>query len=142
MTGLANRVGNKILLSDNKDLLDRYLPSAEGEGVKWEEIPTLQALQSRLKTRETVQRWGNGEWQRRWSLLSTCQQTKVWFPELRVDTSTLIRRLSRRELSLLIHFTTGHNHLLRHERKLTGGMIGVAYVGMERRMPSTSGKTV
>ena len=142
MTGLVNRMGNKILLSDNKDLLDRYMPRSEGEGVKWEEIPTLLASQSRLKTREVVQRWGNGKWQRRWSLLSTCQQTKDWFPVLREDVSPLIRRLSRRELSLLIHFTTGHNHLLRHERKLTGGMISVVCVGLERRMPGTSGKTV
>ena len=52
---------------------------------------------------------------------STCQQTKVWFPFIRGNFIPQVRRLNRYDLGHLIHFTTGHNFLLRHGCKLTGG---------------------
>ena len=64
-----------------------------------------------------IDRWGNSRWQSRWAELATCQQTKVRFPFLRTP---VIRRLNRYDLGHLLHFTTGHNHLLRHRRKLDG----------------------
>ena len=66
---------------------------------------------------------GNNKWQLRWAKLAACQQTKVWFPEIKNVSAHFVRKLNRYDLSHVIHFTTGHNNLLRHRCKLDGGEV-------------------
>ena len=77
-------------------------------------------LLSKQSLKHLVRQWGNDRWQAKWAGLSTCQQTKVWFPFFRGNFVCRIRQLNRNELGRLIHFMTGHNFLLRHRRKLAG----------------------
>ena len=121
MKALAERTGKKILLSNNKPLLGRYFTVfQEGVGVDWSHVSSHTALLSKQVIKRMVKKWGNDRWQAQWVGLTTCQQTKIWFPSIRGDFTSHIRRLERHDLSHLIHFTTGHNFLLRHRRKLTG----------------------
>ena len=143
MTRLSRKVKGKIIISNNRELLDKYTPKQPGVGVDWDSVPVTPALQSWQVAIRAVKEWGNCKWQQRWAGLSTCSQTKIWFPILRERVSPIIRRLGRADLSRFIHFTTGHNHLLRH-RSLLGkeGGIDAAFVGRKGRTPFTSGKHV
>ena len=124
MHKLARKVSGKIKISNNKLLLDRYIKQ-QGGGVNWDDVPVNTALQSWHGAKNTVKQWGDCKWQLRWSCLNSCNQTKTWFPILRGNVSQIVRRLSRIDLGRFIHFTTGHNHLLRHRNLLGGGGIGV-----------------
>ena len=119
MSDLERKGGFKVLLSDNKKLLDKYLPTGMEGGVAWDNVRVHTALHGKPALKQSVQAWGNKKWDRRWRSLKTCNQTKIWFPFLREDRSPLIGRLSRIDLGLLIQFITGHNYLRRH-RKVMG----------------------
>ena len=84
MSTLAKKVGNKVLLSKDKSLLDKFHSALlGGEGVDWGSVQVRPALQSEQRVRLAIKQWGNCSWQLRWSLLSFCRQTRVWFPTLR-----------------------------------------------------------
>ena len=116
---LSGKLGDKILLSCNKTLLDKF-SSVVKKGVEmdWDQLPLHHALQSKQELRGAIKGRGSDRWQSRWSRLTTCRQTKVWLPRIRRDIIPFIRRLSRRDLGQLVHFITGHNYLLRHRSKL------------------------
>ena len=119
MSRLARKAGKKVLLSKDKSLLDKFKSSlSEGAGVDWDSVRVHPALLSEKRVRLAIKQWGTCNWQLRWSALSSCRQTKVWFPNLRGKITTLIRRLNRIDLGRLIHFTTGHSYLLRHQQVL------------------------
>ena len=139
MAKLAKKVSGKIKISSCKSMLKIYTTQSGGGGVNWDEVPVLTALQSWQIAKQAVYKWGDCKWEQRWSNLGSCNQTKIWFPVPRRDISQIIRRLSRIELSRLIHFITGHNHLLRHRNLLNGGGIGVGSVEWKGRIPSTCG---
>ena len=142
MNNLAGKTGHKILLSDNKTMLERYWAVIlGGRGRDWWKVHTFSALLSKQSLKHLVRQWGNNRWQAKWAGLFICQQTKVWFPFIRGNFIPQIRRLNRYDLGHLIHFTTGHNFLLRHGCKLTGGaQICAGSVGVLWRMPFTSGR--
>ena len=58
------------------------------------------------------------EWNKRWSSLDEAKQTKLWFPRIDKALSKDLLKLSRVSLGQIIGFTSGHNHLLRHQRKI------------------------
>ena len=126
MSALAKKSGNKILLSSNKTLLDKHRSVLSvGVGVDWNSVPKHLALQSGQVVKLAIKGWGDCRWQLRWALLSSCRQTKAWFPTLRKDKTPQIRRLNRYDLGHLIHFITGHNNLLRHQCTLGAGEVDV-----------------
>ena len=119
---LARKTGDKIFMSNNKTLLNKFFSVVEeGVGSDWDQLPIHYALQSNQELRLAIRDWGTSRWQTRWSHLTTCKQTKVWLPRIRGSIIPFIRRLDRKELGHLIHFITGHNHLLRHRSKLGQG---------------------
>ena len=122
MSTLVKKAGKKVLLSKNKSLLDKFRSVlSEGAGLDWNAVQIHPALKSEQEVRLAIKKWGNCNWQLRWSLLNSCRQTKVWFPTLGGKIIPLIRRLNQIDLSRLIHFITGHSYLLRHQQMLGGG---------------------
>ena len=122
MSDLARKAGRKIGLSKAKNKLDKYLVAGSSRvGVDWGEVRVYPSLVNMQTVRGAVKGWGNKLWQLRWSNLPSCRQTKLWFPTSWGAQTSQIRRLSRNDLGRFIHFTTGHNHLRRHESLLTGG---------------------
>jgi ribonuclease HI len=62
-------------------------------------------------------------WNQRWKTLTTCRQTKNWFPVVDQRRSmTLINKSKRADYGVVIQFITGHNHLRRHEALVTPGL--------------------
>ena len=108
----------KVILSNDKKWLDKYLPLNMEGGMDWDNVRVHTALHGKPALKQAVQAWGSRKWGSRWSDLNTCGQTKIWFPFLREDRTPLIGRLSRTDLGLLIQFVTGHNYLRRHRRVL------------------------
>ena len=81
MNNLAVKTGHKILLSNNKTMLERYWAVIlGGVGRDWSQVHTFSALLSKQSLKRLVRQWGNDRWQANWAGLSICQQTKVWFP--------------------------------------------------------------
>ena len=119
MSDIERKGGSKVILSDNKKLLNKYLPTNMEGGMNWDNVRVHAALHGKPSLKQAVQAWVGHKWERRWRNLSTCGQTKIWFPVLREDRTPLIRRLNRIDLGLLIQFVTGHNYLRRH-RKVMG----------------------
>ena len=77
--------------------------------------PPLSYIKSRI--REGLRQ----EWNTRWQNLTTCRQTKLWFPSLDLSKSKQLMKLSRPSLSILVQAITGHNSLAYHESKLNPG---------------------
>ena len=65
----------------------------------------------------------NRRWDERWRDLTTCRQTKVWYPEVRttLDKSMEIIKLSRDNIKLYTEVITGHNNLMYHKSKTIPG---------------------
>ena len=122
MSKLAEKTGNKVFVSNNKSWLDHF--SAAGQGgvrVDWALVQTHTAPLSKQAIKNAIKQWGSNKWQLRWAKLAACQQAKVCFPAIKNVPAHFVRRLNRFDLSHVIHFTTGHNNLLRHRCKLAGG---------------------
>ena len=58
------------------------------------------------------------EWNERWSSLNEAKQTKLWFPRIDKALSKDLLKLTRVSLGQIIGFISGHNHLLRTQRKV------------------------
>jgi hypothetical protein len=58
------------------------------------------------------------EWNERWNNLDEAKQTKLWFPRIDKALSKDLLKLSRVSLGQIVGFTSGHNWLLRHLRKI------------------------
>ena len=58
------------------------------------------------------------EWNDRWANLDEAKQTKLWFPRIDKALSKDLLKLSRASLGQIIGFISGHNWLLRHQRKI------------------------
>ena len=115
MNHLAEKTGHKILLFSNKFMLGRYCTVVQVcMGVDWSQVHIYSALLSEQSLKCLVKQWGNDRWQAKWAGLSTCQQTKIWFPFIRCNFIPKIRQVDRYNLGHLIHFTIGQNFLLRH----------------------------
>ena len=54
---------------------------------------------------------------------SDSRQALVWIPAIKNVPAHFVRSLNHYNLSHVIHFTTGHNNLLRHRCKLAGGEV-------------------
>ncbi|CAB4040267.1 Retrovirus-related Pol poly from type-1 retrotransposable element R1 [Paramuricea clavata] len=54
-------------------------------------------------------------WDSSWSQLTTCRQTKQWFPKIDKAKSKSLLDLGRREISACTQLITGHNFMRRHE---------------------------
>ena len=121
MSDIVRRGGNKVTLSDDKKLLNKYLPINMEEGMNWDNVRVHAALHGKPSLKQAVRAWVGKKWEHRWRKLSTCEQTKIWFPVLREDRTPLIRRLNRIDLGLLIQFVTGHNYLRRFRKVLGEG---------------------
>ena len=87
----------------------------------WALVQTQTTPLSKQAIKNAIKQWGNNKLQLGWAKLAACQQTKVWFPAIKNVTAHFVRRLNCYDLSHVIHFTTGHNNLLRHRCKLAGG---------------------
>ena len=57
----------------------------------------------------------NKIWIKRWTNLTDCRQTRIWFPSPNKNQSRILTNQSRRDLGLLVQMITGHNRLRRHE---------------------------
>ena len=55
------------------------------------------------------------EWRNEWCDRADCRQSKLWFPEPNTDVAKSCMRLSRKNLSTVIRWTTGHCFLRYHE---------------------------
>ena len=89
-------------------------------GVDWSQVCSYPALLSKQAVTRSVKQWGNDRWKAKWAGLTTSQQTKIWFPSIRGNFTSQIRKFNRHDLIHLIHFTTQHNFLPRHRQKLAG----------------------
>ena len=133
MSKLEMKVKGKIKFSNNKLLLEKHLPKQQWDGIRWDNVQVTTALRSWQIAKQAVKKWGDRKWQKRWDHLSTCSQTKIWFPILREDVTPMVKRLARADLGRFIQFTTGHNHLLRHRNLLEeGGGDKCRLCGLER----------
>ena len=65
--------------------------------------------------RSTIRELFRGFWNQWWRDLSTCRQTKHFFPNLSAKKSFLAVTHNRRVFSAVVQFYTGHNFLNRHE---------------------------
>ena len=122
MSKLSEKTGNKVFVSNNKSWLDHFSSAGQGGvGVDWALVQTYTAPLSKQAIKNAIKQRGINKWQLRWAKLAACKQTKVWFPAIKNVPAYFVRRLNRYDLSHVIHFTTGHNNLLRHRCKLAGG---------------------
>ena len=53
-------------------------------------------------------------WNRHWQQEIGCRQTKIFFEEIDLSKSKYIYSLNRGDLSQMVRFLTGHNHMRRH----------------------------
>ena len=122
LSAMSEKTGNKVFVSNSKSWLDHFSAAGQGGvGVDWALVQIHIAPLSKQAIKNAIKQWGNNKWQLRWAKLAACQQTKVWFPAIKNVPAHFVRRLNRFHLSHVIHFTTGHNNLLRHRCKLAGG---------------------
>ena len=59
------------------------------------------------------------KWNKRWSNLDQCMQTKQWFPTIDRKKSKKLLNLGRIELGNIVQLLTGHNRLRYHESKMS-----------------------
>ena len=58
MSGLVLKGGSKVILSNNKKLLDKYLPTSMEGCVDWDIVRVHTALHGKPALRQAVQAWG------------------------------------------------------------------------------------
>ena len=87
-----------------------------------EEAPTKQIEKSPFYDttlmHTTLNEFKLEEWNNRWANLDEAKQTKLWFPRIDKALSKDLLKLTRVSLGQIIGFISGHNHLLRHQRKI------------------------
>ena len=77
-------------------------------------IPTPVSLAKRKISNDMLNLWN-----KRWSKLDQCEQTKQWFPVIDRKKSKYLLKLSRVELGHIVQLLTGHNRLRYHESKMS-----------------------
>ena len=97
--------GRKIL----KEWIQKEAPTKRIEKSPFYDVTLMHKTLNELKLEE---------WNKRWTDLDEAKQTKLWFPRINTGLSKDLLKLSRTSLGQAIGFISGHNWLLRHQRKI------------------------
>ena len=84
--------------------------------------PSTELLTPLVTQRNEIRNYYRRKWDKEWKSYPEARQTKIWFPTLDLKKSSELLKKSRKELSRLVQFFTGHNMLKRH-RNLQQGIV-------------------
>ena len=107
LSTLSSKAGQKILLCDHKKARTRtHILGRLGEQLG--KGPALRVPSDAQDLGKVTQHWGDRVWNREWTNITGCRQSKLWFPKISKEKSRYIRQLGRENIVHWIQFLTGH----------------------------------
>ncbi len=84
------------------------------EGALYDEGQTREVPKSLESLKKQVHDYWANVWQQRWSALSSCKITKWFLPDVNHSGKNTVKKLSKRELNVVVQATSGHGLFRSH----------------------------